>query len=808
MARKNKDIQPESVTLTKENSEQNGAVKSSKLRKIEKKAKKTSVNAANYITSKIPYLRCYEEHGMFEIEPHKYSVTYAIDAPEELSGEQYVKNVAYNCMENILVALRGFTFRFTIRNSHISEDDYLKSISLQENREPQINNIIRDYNDVLKENVNIGHNNFKMSLYLTVVTDAEVPDDALARFQSIEDTLVSEFRTLYGYEVKLLSLSERLEVLYDIYHPDADSPAFGSKVDYDGNGFSIASMKRMKMNTKDVIAPKFYEAKELNYFRLGDKFGRMLFINSIPAKVSDSLLSDLISISSNSMLSVTYQPIDADFGFNTSANLVKNNIEVRNISIRDTIEDRKKHRIERKETMIKETEEEYFNKAALNVFTDSAAKDQPVMLTTFVVALFSDTLEDLERDTTLLKISASKYACPIKPFDLQQHDAFVSVLPLGSMKVDVPRLFNVDRLSKLLPVNIQSLFEREVTLQGLNEINDNFVLIDRRNYPLGLIAGMKTSGKTFAMKREVVNTLMTTDDAVIIVAPRFKGEDTDYEPFVSSLDGKVFEPILTDLFSADNDYGLTDSRASFKKMFLETFITLKLGFHKKRYTSEELQTVYDEVSKEAAALCEYDDYVAAVTYARNHGNDFKLFNKAVATYIPTNEYPDFNAARLNLVYFSTPSELLLQIDYLWNYVIAMKKANRNVWIYIDGIDEFMYSPVASDYLIGLLDKCKTLKVPMTMVVQDSAKIVSNDTAKIEFDYLLEKVEYFKLLSQGVIERRKYVDKLSIPQTLVPYITDVEPSEGIIITPSVNVAFNDRFETTENPFYQRFKTVQK
>lgn len=101
-----------------------------------------------------------------------------------------------------------------------------------------------------------------------------------------------------------------------------------------------------------------------------------------------------------------------------------------------------------------------------------------------VVALFSDTLEDLERDTTLLKISASKYACPIKPFDLQQHEAFVSVLPLGSMKVDVPRLFNADRLSKLLPVNIQSLFEREVTLQGLNEINDNFVLIDRRNYPL------------------------------------------------------------------------------------------------------------------------------------------------------------------------------------------------------------------------------------------------------------------------------------------------------------------------------------
>ena len=43
--------------------------------KSHKKSKKTSVNAANVITSKIPYIHCYEEHGMFEIEHNKYSVT-------------------------------------------------------------------------------------------------------------------------------------------------------------------------------------------------------------------------------------------------------------------------------------------------------------------------------------------------------------------------------------------------------------------------------------------------------------------------------------------------------------------------------------------------------------------------------------------------------------------------------------------------------------------------------------------------------------------------------------------------------------
>ena len=765
-----------------------------------KKGRKVSVNAANTITSKIPYLHCYEAHGMFEIEHNQYSVTYAIHAPQNLSGKQYMKDIAYACMKKILLTMRGFTFRFTIRNSYIPKEEYLTSILLPENKEEAVNEIIRGYDDVLQGNVDIGHNNFKMTLYLTVITDANVPDDALERFLSIEDALGDAFADLYGYEITCLSLSDRLELLYDIYHPDVDAPAFGSKVDYDGNGFSVASMKRMKMNTKDVIAPSFYDVNEKNrnFFRVGDKYARMLFINSIPADVNDSLLPDLISISSNSMLSVTYQPIDADYGFQTCARLVKENTEVKHVSVRDTIEDRKNHRVIREERMIKEDETEYFNQTALKMFTDSAAKEQPVILATFVIALFSDSLDDLERDTTLLRISASKYACHVKIFDQQQHEAFVSALPLGSMKVDVPRAFNIDRLSRLLPVSVQSLFEQDVTLQGLNQINDNFVLVDRKNYTLGLITGMRTSGKTFAMKREILNTLMTSDDTVVVVANK---ANTKYENLVRILDGQVFDPVLTDLFSADSDYGLMGSKASFKKMFLEAFLTLSIGFHKRRYTADELQTIYDEVNKEAEALCTYEDYVKAVTYAREHGEDFKLFHKAVMTYVPTDSYPDLNASRMNLIYVTSPVELLLQVDYLWNCCIAMKKNNRNLWIYVDGADEFMYSPVTSDYFMSLLDKCKRLKVPFTMIMQDSAKIISNDTAKIEFDYLLEKIEYFKLLTQGIIERRKFIDKLDIPHTLVPYITDVEPGEGILITPSANVSFNDRFETDENPFYK-------
>lgn len=50
----------------------------------------------------------------------------------------------------------------------------------------------------------------------------------------------------------------------------------------------------------------------------------------------------------------------------------------------------------------------------------------------------------------------------------------------------------------------------------------------------------------------------------------------------------------------------------------------------------------------------------------------------------------------------------------------------------------------------------------------------------------------KLLNQGPVERKKYAELLDIPNALLPYISNVEPGKGIIITPSGNVAFNDNW----------------
>lgn len=166
-----------------------------------------------------------------------------------------------------------------------------KTRMLMEEKEDAYHHLRRLYNKVLQDNCDIGHNNFTREVYLTLAMEA-------------------------------------------------DAAGFGEKVDYDGKGFSMKSMQQMKMDTKDTIAPEWYEVREKDYMKIGSYYVRNFFISSIPESVPDSVLPDLAAVSSNSIVSVHYQSVDQELGFLVAAKLVGENTEVKNIPIRDTVADR------------------------------------------------------------------------------------------------------------------------------------------------------------------------------------------------------------------------------------------------------------------------------------------------------------------------------------------------------------------------------------------------------------------------------------------------------------------------------------
>ena len=507
---------------------------------------------------------------------------------------------------------------------------------------------------------------------------------------------------------------------------------------------------------------------------------------------------DFASVSSNSISSIHYQRLDEELGFRVAAKLVRDNTEVKNIPIRDTVSDRKKHRMQRQESNIRDEEDEYFYRAALKLFKQSKAKKQTALQVAFVITLFADSLEELERDTSLLHLSAAKYACQIRCMDLQQSEGFQSVLPLCNLKVNVRRVFTVEQMAVMQPLSIQGIFEKVRTFYGLNAINDNFVFMDRANFPTALIAGIADTGKTTSVKREATNTILSTRDEVVILA-RYPEE---YAAYAERMKGYILHDFCPDIFDKDNNYNLNGDKEKLQKIFLEAYLTSKIGFHRQNMLPEVLRECYKQAEQEAELLCRFGSLEEALLYAKDHPVELKYFIKTLENFIFAADRMN-GKHRLTVMGYEKEDELLVKLDYLWNYAVESKKKNRTVWIFVDSVDDLLYSMTGSDYLISLLERAEMLKIPVTLVIQDAVHIVTNQKAAIEFDYLLNKIRYFKLLSLGPIERKKFIERLNISQQLIPYFVERGPGEGILITPSANVAFNDRFEEKDNEFYKLF-----
>ena len=153
-------------------------------------------------------------------------------------------------------------------------------------------------------------------------------------------------------------------------------------------------------------------------------------------------------------------------------------------------------------------------------------------------------------------------------------------------------------MAVMQPLCSQSIYEKELMFYGLNSINDNFVLMDRSNFPTAMIAGVENSGKTFSVKREAANTLLGTDDEVVILT----NNPREYHSFARNFHGHIIGEFHPDIFSKDNNYNLDKDKKILQRRFMAAYLISKLGFHRTCPSNELLQSYYEQAEKEAEII--------------------------------------------------------------------------------------------------------------------------------------------------------------------------------------------------------------
>ena len=757
-----------------------------------RRQQKAALLQKRQIEEKIPYKAVYDL-GIVKTKDGTFSKAYRI---EDTTYDD-IKNIGMDTIstrfdELIREVSKNFSMQFLIHNSLVSKKAFLEKIKLPKCRKEPVDEQIELYNGMVEENSWIGHNNVKKNKYFVISVSADTANEARDAFLEYEDGIKELFKRICNIEITALSSMELLEILYGIYNPSPDHGRARRTIKDEGFS-SLEAIRKKKKTTKELIMPDSMDLLDVDTLILnGNTYVRSFYITTIPQKVSANLISDITNISSNMIFSCIFEPLDTDILRSILSKHVEDNTKIIRSLIRDTITDRKLKRVRRQEEMITAREEEYFYKAALDDLED----DEVSMMATFVVTLFAGDADELERDTQLLHISTSKFACLVKPVDLEQTKGLSSALPLCVDLVDCKRKFSSRKLSMMPPLCLSEILLKDGIFCGLNSINDNLILLNRKNNPTlaGLISGTEHSGKTFQCKREALNALMSTGDDVFIIS-----ETDEYDGFVKKLGGDICSNIFTNPLLIPEGYGMGSDKYS-KCLFLEALCALVL--EKEEDTAAEVSKFYDEL-----VLMGERSSSSIYMYIAANQEEYPALSKVARLLFDYEQEHMFllnSPARLKLIKVKSALEKTMILENL--FAVRKKKC---IWIFADSVDEFFLSDTASGFFKDYIDKLNHSGHIFTGVVQSSIKLFSENAGTYRLTDMVNSFGYHKLLNQGAKEREIYTQILNIPTPLVNYITTAELGKGIILTPASSVAFDDNFLSDEesgysNRFYEIFK----
>ncbi len=253
----------------------------------------------------------------------------------------------------------------------------------------------------------------------------------------------------------------------------------------------------------DIISPPAIEVGQ-NHLKIGERLARSFFVFSYPRYLNAAWLTPIINLDIPMDISLFLHPVDTG---RILRRLRKKTTEIQSEImekmekglIRDPALETAHHDVEELRERLQTAQERMFNFGIyLTVYADN-----------------EDKLRDIE--TTLRSILESRLIY-IKPALFQQQEGFVSTSPYGLDKLDVHTLINTNPLSSVFPFVSFDLSSNKGVLYGINLHNNSLILFDRFSLENAnsVMFAKSGSGKSYAIKLEILRSLMLGIDSIII----------------------------------------------------------------------------------------------------------------------------------------------------------------------------------------------------------------------------------------------------------------------------------------------------
>jgi len=682
-------------------------------------------------------------------------------------------------------------FQLSFMNFATEIGDFEKKIAIP-HQEDGFNDVRDEYSGILLKNMQAGNNGLTKVKYITFGIHADSMKSAKPRLIHIEMDILNNFKRL-GVIAETLNGAQRLELMHRQTHM-GDNAKFHFDWKYlAGSGLSV----------KDFVAPSSFEFPNGRYFKMGDTWCAMSFLSIDASDVSDRMLADFLGMESSQIVTMHLKSVDQNEAIKT----VKHTITELD---RSKIEEQKKAVRAGYDMEIIPSDLATYGKDAKALLKELQSQNERMFLLTFIIMNTGKTKEELDNNIFQASSIAQKHSCNLIRLDFQQEQGFVSTLPLAYNEVDIQRGMTTSSTAIFVPFTTQELFQdhRGALYYGLNALSNNLIMVDRKmlKNPNGLILGTPGSGKSFAAKREIVNSFLVTDDDIIISDP-----EQEYKALVDYLGGQVIRisPTSTQYVNPmdiNMNYSDDDNPVMLKVDFILSLMELIMGSRDGLQPTERtvidrctravyrkylenpvpenipiLEDLYNELLKQDEPEAKYvatalEIYVSGSLSVFNHRTNVDINSRLVCY-----DIKDLGKQLKKI------GMLIIQ-DQVWGRVSANREMGKSTRYIMDEMHLLLREEQTAAYTVEIWKRFRKWGGIPTGVTQN----VKDFLASAEVSNIFENSDFIIMLNQAIGDRQLLAKQLNISPHQLSYVTHSGEGEGLIFYGNVILPFIDRF----------------
>ena len=652
--------------------------------------------------------------------------------------------------------------------------------------------IRREYTEMLQNQLAKGSNGLSKRKYLTFGVESENYRTAKPRLERIETDLLNHFKRL-GAAAAPMDGRERLKLMYDMFHLDAQTPFL----------FDWKWLAPTGLRTKDFIVPSSFKFGERQRFGMGSKVSAVSFFSILASELNDRCLAEFLAMDSSLVVSFHLQAIDQ-----TAA--------IKDIKHKLTALDQMKIDEQKKAVRagydmdVLPSDLATYGRDAKALLKELQSQNERMFLVTFLVLNTGKTEQELETNVFQAVSIAQKHNCELCRLDFQQEQGLMSSLPLADCQIEIQRGLTTSSTAIFVPFTTQELFDngKESLYYGLNALSNNLIMVDRKKLknPNGLILGTPGSGKSFSAKREICNAFLVTDDDIIICDP-----EAEYAPLVERLHGQVIHisPASTQYINPmdiNSNYSEEDNPLALKADFVLSLCELVVGGKEGLQPVEKTvidrcvhviyRKYFENPIPENMPLLE-DLYNALLTQdepeARHVAAALEIYVKGSLNIFNHHTNVDINN---RIVCFDIKQlgkqlkklGMLIVQDAVWGRVTANRSAGKSTRYYADEFHLLLKEEQTAAYSVEIWKRFRKWGGIPTALTQN----VKDLLASPEVSNIFENSDFVYMLNQANGDRQILAKQLNISPHQLSYVTHSGEGEGLLFFGNVILPFVDHF----------------